>query len=629
MTLETTRALLDDLNHGYERVHTAKEDAFWRAYMGTGDDPDAARKELDEKEIAWQGFLRDPAKLARVEKELAEAKGAVAAGSEERVALEGWRATFAAHVIPSASARALADEIVEAEGRLARERAALQLTCDDGGGTPRPASSVELGVKLASDPNEAVRRSAWEGLRSIEPHVLARGFLDVVRLRNRLGRELGGADYYDWKVRRVEGLSKAEVFAWLDELEARTRDAARRGLDALRAKHGARVTPWNARFLASGDVSNEQDPYFPFEKALERWGTSFSALGIRYRGAELVLDLVDRKGKYENGFMHGPVPAWREHGTLRPARIQFTANAIPGLVGAGRRATDTLFHEGGHAAHFANIDMPAPCFAQEYAPSSVAFAETQSMFLESLLRDADWQTLHARDLAGNALPDALVEKAIERTQPLAAWGLRGMLAICFAERALYELDERELTAERVLAELRRVERELLFLDDGAPRPTLSVPHLLSGESSAYYHGYVLAEIAVEETREHFEGRDGHLDGNARIGPDLERAYWRPGNSLSFGALIERLTGRSLSARALAERVNRTVDAALDEARAAIRAGRARGPGSGGVRLDAKLRVVDGRETIAEARTDGEFEAACRAFETWIAARARERRSRAS
>ncbi|MFO1009162.1 MAG: M3 family metallopeptidase [Planctomycetota bacterium] len=629
MTLETTRALLDDLNHGYERVHTAKEDAFWRAYMGTGDDPDAARKELDEKEIAWQGFLRDPAKLARVEKELADAKGALAAGSEERVALEGWRATFAAHVIPSASARALADEIVEAEGRLARERAALQLTCDDGGGTPRPASSVELGVKLASDPNEVVRRSAWEGLRAIEPHVLARGFLDVVRMRNRLGRELGGADYYDWKVKRVEGLSKAEVFAWLDELEARTRDAARRGLDALRAKHGARVTPWNARFLASGDVSNEQDPYFPFEKALERWGTSFSALGIRYRGAELVLDLVDRKGKYENGFMHGPVPAWREHGTLRPARIQFTANAIPGLVGAGRRATDTLFHEGGHAAHFANIDMPAPCFAQEYAPSSVAFAETQSMFLESLLRDADWQTLHARDLAGNALPDALVEKAIERTQPLAAWGLRGMLAICFAERAFYELDERELTAERVLAELRRVERELLFLDDGAPRPTLSVPHLLSGESSAYYHGYVLAEIAVEETREHFEGRDGHLDGNARIGPDLERAYWRPGNSLSFGALIERLTGRPLSARALAERVNRTVDAALDEARAAIRAGRARGPGSGGVRLDAKLRVVDGRETIAEARTDGEFEAACRAFETWIAARARERRSRAS
>ena len=120
-----------------------------------------------------------------------------------------------------------------------------------------------------------------------------------------------------------------------------------------------------------------QDPYFPFGAALARWGRSFAALGIAYRGAQLVLDLVDRKGKYENGFMHGPVPAWRERGTWRPARIQFTANAILGMVGSGQRATETLFHEGGHAAHFANVDMPAPCFAQEFAPSSVAMAETR------------------------------------------------------------------------------------------------------------------------------------------------------------------------------------------------------------------------------------------------------------
>lgn len=637
MTMETTRALLDELNHGYEQIHTAKEDAFWRAYMGTGDDPDAARRELDEREIAWQGFLRDPAKLARVEAELAEARGGVArskgtggsgargatehvTGPEELVALEGWRATFAAHVIPSASARALADEIVEAEGKLARERAALQLTVLDSTGARRPASSVELGVKLASDPDERVRRSAWDGLRAVEPHVLANGFLDVVKLRNRLGRELGGLDYYDWKVRRVEGLTKAEVFAWLDELEERTRAPARRGLDALRAKHGASVTPWNVRFLASGDVSNEMDPYFPFEKALERWGRSFAALGIRYRGAELVLDLVDRKGKYENGFMHGPVPAWRERGSWRPARIQFTANAIPGLVGAGRSATNTLFHEGGHAAHFANIDMPAPCFAQEYAPSSVAFAELQSMFLESFVGDADWQTRHARSLAGEPMPLALIEKGIERTRPLAAWSLRGMLAVCFGERALYELTDAELTPERALAELRRVERELLFLDEGAPRPVLSVPHLLSGESSAYYHGYVLAEIAVEHTRAFFRARDGFLAENPRIGPELADVYWRPGNAVGFGALVERLTGSPLSARALATRVERDVPTAQAEARASARAVL---PGEGGaVELDARIRVVHGRETVADS-SEG-FANLCARFERFIAARAAER-----
>ena len=52
------------------------------------------------------------------------------------------------------------------------------------------------------------------------------------------------------------------------------------------------------------------DPYFPFEKALENWGRSFSKLGIEYKGATMTLDLLDRKGKYSNGFCHWPQPAW-------------------------------------------------------------------------------------------------------------------------------------------------------------------------------------------------------------------------------------------------------------------------------------------------------------------------------
>ncbi len=41
-------------------------------------------------------------------------------------------------------------------------------------------------------------------------------------------------------------------------------------------------------------------------------------------------------------------------------------------------------HEAGHAAHFANIRMPSPLFSQERAPTSVAYAELQSMFLDAL-----------------------------------------------------------------------------------------------------------------------------------------------------------------------------------------------------------------------------------------------------
>ena len=149
------------------------------------------------------------------------------------------------------------------------------------------------------------------------------------------------------------------VLALLYELEELTREQAKKSVEDLRAEHGGDVTPWNIQYLISGDISAAQDPYFRFADSLSVWIRTFAALGINYRSAELVLDLVDREGKYENGFMHGPVPAWRDRGDRRPAKIQFTANAVPGQVGSGRRALQTLLHEGWHAAHFACIDLPS------------------------------------------------------------------------------------------------------------------------------------------------------------------------------------------------------------------------------------------------------------------------------
>lgn len=614
-------AFVDQLNHGYECLHTAKEDAFWVAYMDIGADRESARAALNEHESALKRFLADPARLATVRQRRMEADAAVGSADgpseAERVALAGWERTFAAHVIDSAEARALSEEIIEDESRLHAARAAFKTHYDDPDGGPVEASSVKLGMLISNHRDERVRRSAWEGMRSVEPHVLEHGFLELVRKRNRLGRLLGGEDYYDATVRRVEGMSKADIFDRLDELERRTRERARASLAELVAARGSDAQqPWNVRFFTAGDVSAEQDPYFPFRQAIARWGRSFAALGIGYQGAHMVLDLVDRKGKYENGFMHGPVPAWVDRGVHRPARIHFTANAIPGVIGSGRRATETLFHEGGHAAHFANADMPAPCFSQEFAPTSVGFSETQSMFLDSLLSDADWQARYARSVAGEAMPLALIEKGIACDQPFAAWRTRAMLAVCYGERAIYEIPDAELTAERVLHELREVERRLLFLPLGSPRPVLSVPHLLSGESSAYYHGYVLAEMAVRQTRGFFESRDGHLVDNPRIGPDLRESYWREGNRRTFLDYVEGLTGTPLSASALAEENNRTAAQEIAIAHRAVERLADVPAYAGEVRLGASIRVMHGRDEIA-ADDGGDFDGMAQRFAAWI------------
>src|SRR5690606_2233919 len=163
---------------------------------------------------------------------------------------------------------------------------------------------------------------------------------------------------------------------------------------------------------------------------------------------------------------------------------------------------------------------------------------------------------------------------------------------------------------------RRIERELQGLSAGV-RPVLAVPHLLAGESSAYYHGYVLAEMAVQQTRRFFLERDGFLTDNPRIGPDLARHYWAPGNAVPFDETLVALTGRPLSPDALVEVCNLGTDDAIAQARAAVeRARKGPMPEEAPVRLDATIRVVHGRETVATTE-GGDFERAAADFASFI------------
>lgn len=604
-----------DLKDRFTELHARKENLFWRAKMGLGADPALAQRELGEAEIQLNRFLQSPETLAEL-RTLETARGA---SERDRRLLSGWISLFSANVIEDPKARALSEKIVEREAELEHARGEMKLGyIDPVTKSFVDASSVKLSLTMRTDPDEARRRAAFEGLRSIEGFVLANGFLEIVGLRNQLARMLGFQDYYDWRVTIVERMSKKKLFAVLDDLARRTEARATEELRRFASKQGEdALAPWSFPFKRAGELSRALDPYFAFDKALERWGRAFTALGVRYRGATLTLDLVDRKGKYENGFMHGPEVAFFDDGQWRPARINFTANAIPGQVGSGLRAAETLFHEGGHAAHFANILADAPCFSHEFAPTSVAYAETQSMFMDSMLGDADWRRRYALDARGEPMPMELIERAVEEQQPFRGWEERAMLTIPFAERALYELADEERTPERVLAVLREVEARTQGLPGGGVRPVLSVPHLLAGESSVNYHGYILAEMAVQQTRAFFLERDGHLVDNPRIGPDLAKHYWAPGNAVPFDKTLESLTGKGLSADALVARCNLSVDEAIAHARS-LAAREAKLPrASGEVDLDATVHVIHGPRTVAS--TEGaSFAEVCGSFERFIA-----------
>jgi oligoendopeptidase F len=609
------QAFFQRLNHDYLAVHKAKEELFWATYMGTSDD----QAGFTAAESAYKDFISDAGRLAATRVHLTAVKGRPASAERDALihGLHGWLALFEANIIGNEQGRVLMRELIEAEAALFAARKEFKPEHINEAGEREWASLTMLSTNAATNPDEQSRRSSYEAFQAIERWVLENGFLDIVRLRNRFARALGFDNYFEFKLHKNERMSSGQLFAILDDFLERTDAANRRALQALSGKHGSTAwEPWNLRYHSGGDVVRRMDPYMPFGPALRRWIESFRRLGIQYRGATMQLDLLERPGKFQNGFCHGPIPAWfDERGQWVPGQINFTAEAKPDQIGSGLRAITTLFHEGGHAAHFANVTQNSPCFSQEFAPTSMAYAETQSMFCDSLLNDADWLKRYARNAAGEAMPDELIHARIASSQPMRAFDERAIAVVPYFEAALYKLGDADLDAEGVLALARATELRVQGVAR-APRPLLAIPHLLNQESAAAYQGYLLAHMAVYQTRAYFLRKDGYLTDNPAIGPALAKHYWGPGNSIDHDATLRGLTGEGFSARHLADACNQSVDEAWAHARTSMIAAAERGePVNANAQLEATIRVVHGTAVLTDSSA-GEA-AMCDQFEAWV------------
>ncbi|UYA60885.1 Putative peptidase [Pectobacterium sp. F1-1] len=587
------------LNRDYLTVHQAKEELFWQLYMGTGNDEVSER--FSAAESAYKRFISQPQRLAELRTHIATLENSPRNEQQQVLlhGLQGWYRFFDCNVIEDPQAQALMDEIITAESALYAKRKSYEMTHLDAKGECVSASLGELLTNQATNDTEAYRQSSQQALRDLEQWLLQNGFPELISLRNRFARQMGYRNYFDYKVNKTERMTPEQLFAILDPFEEQTRDANARSLKNLANEKGDdALQPWNIRYASAGDVTRQLDPYFPFSASLERWINSFKRLRIGFNGAEMQLDLLVRKGKYENGFMHGPVPPFVQEGKWVPARINFTSLAKPDQIGSGSIGINTLFHEGGHAAHFANIRQNAPCFSQEFPPTSMAYAETQSMFCDSLLGDADWLKRYAKNAQGETIPDELIRADISTQQPMRAFNERHILLVPYFEWQLYSWDDEARTPEAMTKLARDTEQRILGIS-GSPRPTLAIPHLLSMESACSYQGYLLALMAVEQTRSYFLQRDGYLTDNPAIGPDLAQHYWKPGNSVSHDDTLRSLTGEGFNPAYLAQACNLTVDEAWQQAQGTMAQAAARPQPAADFDLSARIRVVDGSRVLAD------------------------------
>eukprot|EP01060_Flectonema_neradi_P012246 TRINITY_DN1912_c0_g1_i1.p1 TRINITY_DN1912_c0_g1~~TRINITY_DN1912_c0_g1_i1.p1 ORF type:complete len:649 (+),score=138.63 TRINITY_DN1912_c0_g1_i1:68-1948(+) len=605
---------VNQMNEKYADLHKKFEDNFWATKMDLkGNSVD----ELTRTKNEYNAFISDKSIFGMVKHHLENPD----LTEREKKCLAIMEKTYKCYLQTSDEADKARQEVTSLEGNLAKDRNKMKLGyTDPKTGEFKEASSVQLSTMMSTNDDEATRKACYEGILSI-PKFVAEPFCEVIKTRNKMAKANGYGDFYEYKIQTTEGMDKKRLFEILDDLESKTRPTLEKALKTLVEEKGeAARQPWNRGYMLAGDVLKKMDPYFPFDEAVSAWARSFAAMNISYNKSTMNLDLCDRKNKYSNGFCHWPVaPYIKPDGTSVPCVTNFTSLAQPGAVGSGQRALTTLMHEGGHAAHFANVAQPSPFHSQERAPMSVGYAEAQSMFLDSLVGDSDWIAKYALSKEGNPMPWDVIEQKIKQTHSYRVFGIRGMLAVPYFEKALYELPDDEVTAENILRIADEMDNRIL----GGPssRPVLAVPHILADESSCYYQGYILAEMAVHQNRSHFLKKYGFLTDNEHIGPDLREAYWKAGSSEPFLNLVEKFTGTPLSADAMVEAISKPLNDRLERQKALYEKGLKEGAKFKATDdfmsiLDMQIRLVHGDLVVATTEKNT-FPECCDQYKEWI------------
>lgn len=141
-------------------------------------------------------------------------------------------------------------------------------------------------------------------------------------------------------------------------------------------------------------------------------------------------------------------------------------------------------------------------FNTEYEPMSTAWAETQSMFLEAIIDSIEWKRRYARDIDGNIYPFSLYKQKVQKLHKIAGEILLHIAAVVKFEQTVYTIPEEQLTPSFLLDLASKISLE--YFDYSEPSfHILSIPHIYSRESSAYYHSYGMAELAVAQWKKHF------------------------------------------------------------------------------------------------------------------------------
>ena len=600
---KTAKDFLEYLNKTYHKLHKDYEDVFWLYRMGNYKYGDI----MNKKESLRDSFRSNKHLRLVTINFLKKSNGE----NKERLTL--WKDFFDLY-ISSDEALAIKKKIADLENKVLEKRSnRKEGYINPHKGSFVPARENEMRIIMRTNSDEAIRKACFLSMEKL-PYDTLDEYIEIVKLRNKLAIVQGYGDFYEYKLHIDEGISKAELFKIFDDIYEKTKYAFSniRNLEREMEKDKPDLRkPWNFSYYFSGSFAKEEDSYFKFDNVLSYWGKSFSALGIDFANGELKLDLIERKGKWNNGFCHYPKVVFYKKGKRMNGSSNFTSNANPNQIGSGIQGINTVFHEAGHAADRLNSFQKDACINTEYPPGTVSWAETQSMFLDSISSSIEWKVRYAKDKDGKSYPFELYERKLRSIYPLLPLSMMNIMRIVYFEKEIYEC--KDLTRDFVIETAKKIYKKYFDQSEDSIA-ILNTPHIYSSESSAYYHGYGLAELGVSQWRKYFYKKYGYIIDNPKVGRELKN-IWFYASLYPARKLIRMATGKPLSPDSFIEDVTMPLDKILKISKERLRNLEKIKINKKIIKLKARITMVHGKKKISDNKKS--FEDMDKKYKRWL------------
>jgi hypothetical protein len=401
------------------------------------------------------------------------------------------------------------------QARLAKIEAELETTVD---GERIPFRMLR--VAMSNEPDRARRQRLEEERLRLTDEELNPIYLDAARIDREAVEALGTKNYYELYKRfgyRLDELA-AQCSELLDETERTWEDAGDR---AFREKLGISLGEARSWDLPRLFRAPEWDQAYPSAGMLPALEGTLRDLGFDLQAQENIhLDLEQRPGKSPRAFC-SPIEV--------PDRVMLVIQPI-----GGRDDWEALFHETGHAEHFANTSPELPVEARRLG--DMAVTEGWAMLLQHLVTEPAWLN---RRLDVPKVPKLANEGAVSLL-----YFVRRYCTKLLYEIEFFQSDDPATMRDRY-AEL---------LSEAYKFPASPENYLGDIDGSFYVTGYLRSWALESQLRDFLRSEFGNEWFARREAGDLLRELWALGQAPTADELLRDVSGASLEMASVAERV---------------------------------------------------------------------------